>query len=291
MMTPGMVSRAALLSGFLAMAQGPALAGELTLDGELKQAGELTLDGELKQGGIILGTAAPGSKITMDGVEVRVSPQGRFVFGFGRDYAAQAKLTVTYPDGSSEERPLTVARRPYEVQRIDGLPREMVTPPREVLDRIGREAAQVVKARATESGERFFTEDFIWPVVGPISGVYGSQRVLNGKPRRPHFGIDVAMPTGTPVKAPAGGIVTLSETDLYFSGGTVILDHGHGLSSTLMHLDEVSVKTGDRIAQGQVIGTVGATGRATGPHLDWRMNWFRERVDPSVLVPPMPAGR
>ena len=128
-------------------------------------------------------------------------------------------------------------------------------------------------------------------MVGPISGVYGSQRVLNGEPRRPHFGIDVAMPTGTPVKAPAGGIVTLSETDLYFTGGTVILDHGHGLSSTLMHLDQVSVETGDRVAQGQVIGTVGATGRATGPHLDWRMNWFEERVDPAVLVPPMPAGR
>ena len=279
MMTLGIVSRAALLGGFLAMAQGPALAGGLTFDGEFKQ------------GGIILGTAAPGSEIAVDGVKVRVSPQGRFVFGFGRDHAARAKLTVTYPDGSSEDRPLTVARRAYEVQRIDGLPREMVTPPREVLDRIGREAAQVAEARATESGESFFAEDFIWPVVGPISGVYGSQRVLNGEPRRPHFGIDVAMPTGTPVKAPAGGIVTLSETDLYFSGGTVILDHGHGLSSTLMHLDEVSVKTGDRVAQGQVIGTVGATGRATGPHLDWRMNWFEERVDPAVLVPPMPAGR
>jgi murein DD-endopeptidase MepM/ murein hydrolase activator NlpD len=129
---------------------------------------------------------------------------------------------------------------------------------------------------------------FVWPAQGPISGVYGSQRFYNGEPRNPHYGVDVAVPKGTPVHAPAAGVVTLAEPDLYFSGGTVILDHGYRLSSTFLHMSEVSVQVGDELQAGDLIGAVGSTGRATGPHLDWRMNWRQQRIDPQLLAPPMP---
>ena len=129
---------------------------------------------------------------------------------------------------------------------------------------------------------------FVWPAEGPISGVYGSQRFYNGEPRRPHFGVDVAVPTGTIVRAPAAGVVTLAEPDLYFSGGTVILDHGYRLSSSFLHMSEVAVQVGDELQPGDIIGAVGSTGRATGPHLDWRMNWREQRIDPQLLAPPMP---
>jgi murein DD-endopeptidase MepM/ murein hydrolase activator NlpD len=166
----------------------------------------------------------------------------------------------------------------------------MVTPPKEVLDRIRNDAAQVRAARATDRAVADFRSGFVWPATGIITGVYGSQRILNGKPRQPHYGIDIAAATGTPVVAPADGVITLAATDHYYTGGTVILDHGHGLSSTFIHLDRVDVAVGDRLEQGQPIGTVGASGRATGPHLDWRINWFDRRLDPAYLVPPMPAN-
>lgn len=250
---------------------------------------EITLSGSFTQGGIVFGRTDPGTRLALDGIPVRVDPDGAFVFGFHRDAPPAAELVITAPDGSVERRNLEVAARTYEVQRIDGLPANMVTPPKDVLDRIRRDAAQVRAARATDRPVADFRSGFVWPATGVITGVYGSQRILNGEPRQPHYGIDIAAPTGTPVVAPADGEVTLAATDHYYTGGTLILDHGHGLSSTFIHLDTVTVAVGDRVAQGAPIGTVGASGRATGPHLDWRINWFDRRLDPAYVVPPMPT--
>ena len=167
----------------------------------------------------------------------------------------------------------------------------MVTPPKSVYDRIRAENATIAKARAKDTADDHFESGWIWPAQGRISGVYGSQRILNGKPRRPHFGLDVAAPVGTPVVSPADAVVALAHRDMYYTGGTLILDHGHGLTSAMLHLDSVEVEIGDFVRKGQRIGTIGKTGRATGPHLDWRINLFKARLDPAFLVPPMPASK
>jgi len=252
------------------------------------QANALELNSPFTQGDIVIGQAIPGTQLVLDGTAVRVSPEGAFVFGFGRDAPPTARLQITFPDGRRETRYLTIQARRYDVQRIDGLPPKKVTPPKKVLARIGRESKQVAQARTEDIAKPYFLSGFRWPVKGRISGVYGSQRILNGEPRRPHYGVDVAAPVGTPVRAPADGIVTLTHPNMYYSGGTLIIDHGHGLSSSFLHLQKIHVKEGQAVKQGDVVATVGATGRVTGAHLDWRMNWFKERVDPTVLVPPMP---
>jgi murein DD-endopeptidase MepM/ murein hydrolase activator NlpD len=262
------------------------------VSGPASASGTLLLDsGGPIQGGLIYGRTDPGAKVVFDGRQVRVSPKGHFLIGFTRDAAPASTLKVTFPDGSTETKTFHVKKRNYKIQRIDGLPPKMVTPPKEVLDRIRRENRMIKEVRAIDSAEPFFLKGWIWPATGRISGVYGSQRVLNGKPRRPHFGVDVAAPTGTPVVAPSDGIVTLVEKDLYYTGGTIIIDHGHGLSSAFLHMHDVTVKKGQRVKQGEKIGTIGKTGRATGPHLDWRINLFDARLDPQLLVPPMPKGQ
>ncbi|VAX09740.1 Peptidase, M23/M37 family [hydrothermal vent metagenome] len=249
----------------------------------------LTFKGSFIQGGLLQGHTLPGSQVRVDGKAVRISDKGVFLVGFGRDAKAESLVQVSYSDGRTSQRVLKVAKREYRIQRIDGLPEQKVTPrSKEDLARIGKEAALSRKARKLDDPRTDFLADFIWPVEGPISGVYGSQRVLNGKPRRPHFGIDIARPTGTLVKAPAAGVVTMAHSDMFFSGGTLILDHGHGLSSSFLHLSRILVKKGQRIEQGEAIAEIGATGRVTGAHLDWRMNLFTKRVDPELLVPPMP---
>lgn len=248
---------------------------------------ETRLDGPLVQGGLVVGRTAPGAKVTLDGQPVRVSPDGVFVIGFGREAEPAAELRVVAPGGAVETRRLEIARREYQIQRIDGLPQKFVSPPPEVLERIRRENEAIRAIREIDTPVPYFAEGFVWPAKGPISGVYGSQRILNGEPKQPHYGVDIAGPVGTPVVAPAGGVVRLAEKDLYYTGGTVILDHGHGLSSAFLHLDKVQVKAGDVLKRGAPIGTIGATGRVTGAHLDWRMNWFEARIDPQLLVPPM----
>lgn len=245
----------------------------------------LDLQGHMTQGGLVLGRTEPGATVTLGGRELRVSKTGEFVFGFGRDAAPKAVLVVHLPDGKVTERDLTVSRRTYKVQRIDGLPSKMVTPPPEVLARIRAENAMIYKVRQRDTDIVDFDGNWIRPAVGPVTGVYGSQRILNGKPRQPHYGIDFAGPRGSPVIAPAPGIVVLAQKDLYYTGGTVILDHGYGLTSAFLHMSRVDVKVGDRLAQGQQIGAIGSSGRATGPHLDWRINWFNERIDPALLLP------
>jgi len=250
---------------------------------------ELVFVGTFSQGGLVQGKTLPGATVKVDGKPVRVSEAGVFLVGFGRDAPAESLVQVEYPDGQMSQRVLKVAKREYKIQRIDGLPKRKVTPrTKEDLERIRKEAALSRKARKLDDPRTDFLEGFIWPVIGPISGVYGSQRILNGQPRRPHFGVDIAKPTGTSVKAPAAGIVTLAYSDMFFSGGTLILDHGHGLSSSFLHLSRILVKEGQVIKQGDVIAEIGATGRVTGAHLDWRMNLFTKRVDPQLLVPPMP---
>ena len=247
-------------------------------------------DGSLQQGGFIWGKVAPGSVVTLDGEQLDVLADGTTFAGFGRDAAASTELVVSGAQPCRET--LQVARREYQIQKVEGVPQKTVTPPPEELARIRREATLVANARAPKLARPDLLNSvlagFVWPVEGPISGVYGSQRFYNGEPRRPHFGVDVAVPTGTIVRAPAAGRVTLAEPDLYFSGGTVILDHGYRLSSSFLHMSEVSVQVGDELQAGDIIGAVGATGRATGPHLDWRMNWREERIDPQLLAPPMP---
>ncbi len=250
----------------------------------------LTLSGPLQQGGLLVGAAPEGVQIVLDGKPVPVSPQGDFLLGFGRDAAPQARLEVVYPDGTREQRVLQVAQRHYDVQRVDGLPPRKVTPSAEDLQRIRADNAQVARARALDDGRTDYLAGFIWPAHGRISGVYGSQRILNGEPRRPHYGVDVAGAVGTPVVAPAPGIVTLAHPDMFYSGGTLILDHGQGLSSSFLHLSRLLVKVGQRVEQGQTIAEIGATGRVSGPHLDWRMNWRGRRVDPQLLVAPMGDG-
>ena len=249
------------------------------------------LKGSLTQGGLIWGTVPPGSRVTLDGETLDVLQAGTTIAGFGRNAAATAELVV---EGGADvcRQTLQITPRQYAVQRVQGVPQKTVTPPPEQLERIRREQALVNAAKA----QRLLRPDllqaalagFQWPTVGPISGVYGSQRYYNGAAGNPHYGVDVAVPTGTVVLAPAAGVVTFAEPDLFYSGGTVILDHGFRFSSAFLHMSKVLVEVGEEVNSGDVIGEVGATGRATGPHLDWRMSWRNHRIDPQLLAPTMP---
>ncbi len=250
----------------------------------------LDLTGDFIQGGLLFGEAAPGARVAYQGRSLRVSPAGRFIIGLDRDAPLASVIELRRPDGTRESHPLIIDAREYDIQRIDGLPPRKVDPDSEDLARIRTEAALVKAARKRDDPRTDFSEGFIWPVTGRITGVYGAQRILNGKPRRPHYGVDIAAPTGTPVKAPADGVVSLVHPDLFYSGGTLILDHGHGLSSSFLHLHRIRVREGQSVRRGSIIAEVGATGRVTGPHLDWRMNWFDQRVDPALLTGPMPGG-
>ena len=191
---------------------------------------------------------------------------------------------IDMPNGLSETRIIYVEPRKYRMQRINGLPKNMISPPKKVLERIIIENKKIKKVRMRDSNFSFWKLGFVWPAKGRISGVYGSQRILNGRPKQPHYGIDIAAPKGSLVVAPTGGVVALAEPDLYYSGGTIILDHGHGLTSAFLHMDKLFVAVGDVVSQSQPIGTIGSTGRSTGPHLDWRINWFEKRIDPGLLV-------
>jgi murein DD-endopeptidase MepM/ murein hydrolase activator NlpD len=250
--------------------------------------------GGLQQGGLIWGQVAPGSRVTLDGKALTVLADGTTFAGFGRNAPAIAQLEVLVngPENALCKQDLAVAAREYRIQRVEGVPQQTVTPPPERQARIARERALVQAAKGRQIENPELLEDalagFVWPAQGPISGVYGSQRYYNGTPGSPHYGVDVAVPKGHPVTAPTGGVVTLAESDLFYSGGTIILDHGYGLSSSFLHLRKVSVAVGQEVATGELMGEVGASGRATGPHLDWRMSWRGERIDPQLLVPPMP---
>lgn len=264
------------------------LASVLVALASASQAATLTLDGPLEQGALLRGAAEPGARVNFDGHTVRVAPDGRFILGLSRDSPAEAVLSLTDAAGVTERRTLKIEKRQYDIQHINGLPPEQVTPNPELLERIKAETAEIRAAHAVESNRLDFESPLIWPVTGTITGIYGSQRILNGETRSPHLGVDIAAPAGTPIKASAAGTVTLSERDLYFTGGTVIIDHGYGLSTIYVHLERIDVRVGDRVAQGETIGLLGATGRATGPNLHWGVNWYNTALDPELAAGPMP---
>ncbi len=242
------------------------------------------LSGIAIQGGMMIGQIKNGEKIFLDGAPIPILPSGQFVIGFGRDHRPQSELKLVRPNGTFQKRILTIQRRQYDIQHIDGLQDALVTPPPEAWPQIRREGQQKRAARATTRSLTGFAKKFIWPVSGQISGVYGAQRVLNGQPRRPHYGIDIAAPPNTKIIAPADGIVTLVGKNFYFEGGLVFLDHGLGLSSAFLHLGDIKVRVGQKVRQGDLIGLVGATGRSTGAHLDWRIKWQRVNLDPALVV-------
>lgn len=246
---------------------------------------EVQIGSGLAQGGFVNGRATPGTRLALDGRAVRVAPNGAFAFGFGRDQGPETTLLVTHPNGRNETQRLAIARRQWNVQHISGLPPAQVTPDAEALARIQRERAQLAQARATDSARADFAPGFRWPARGRISGVYGSQRILNGQPRQPHLGLDVAAPVGTPIQAIASGKVTLAD-HFFFFGKLVVLDHGHGVNSLYAHLSEIDVSTGMEVAAGQRIGALGATGRVTGPHLHFSLSWYQVFVDPHPVLPP-----
>ena len=249
------------------------------------------LAGDFRQGGLLWGQVTPSAHVALDDASILVLPNGTFVLGLGRDAPKEQVFSVV-AEGQRCTQTVAVAQRQYNIQRVEGVPQKTVTPPNDVLERIARERALVRKAKAQRIERPELLEavraGLSWPATGRISGVYGSQRFYNGTPGSPHYGVDVAVPTGHPVVAPGPGVITLAEVDLFYSGGTIILDHGYGLSSSFLHLSKLHVEVGQEVQRGDLIGEVGATGRATGPHLDWRMSWLNQRVDPQLLVPAMP---
>ena len=249
--------------------------------------GATLLRGGAVEGGLMIARTAPDNRVTLDDAAIPVAPDGLFIVGFHRDSDLPVTIGITKTDGTSQLTVLTPQQRSYQIQRIDGLQKNMVTPPENVIARIKSDQAAVAAARQTPAATGDFWRGIDWPVTGRISGVFGSQRILNGQPRQPHYGIDIAVPKGTPVRAPASGLVTLVK-DLYFSGWTIIINHGLGLNSTFLHLDSTAISVGDTVQRGSIIGTVGSTGRSTGPHLDWRLDWQGRRIDASLAAGPMP---
>ena len=240
--------------------------------------------GKFEQGSFILGKTNPKSQVIVDEKKIRVSKDGYFAFGLGRDRKNDVIIKVIN-NKKLEIFEKKVFKKEYRIQRIDGLPKKQVTPPKEVYDRIRKDNILIGKAREIDTQLDYFKNKFIKPLdKAIITGVYGSQRILNGKPRRPHYGLDYAAKEGTPVKAMMDGVVTLAEKNLYFTGGTIIFDHGHGISTLYMHMKDVDVKKGQAIKQGEIVGTVGKTGRSTGPHLDIRLNWFEVKLDPMSIL-------
>lgn len=244
----------------------------------------LELKGHLTQGGLVTGQLNNVESVSLNGKPLKLSDKGLFVFGFGRDAKPIHTLTWVDNGGQSHSQDLVITKRDYNIDKITGVAKKYVSPPKAVSERISREAVAVRKARAVNSDLEYFLQPVLRPAEGRISGVYGSQRYFNGEPRRPHFGLDIANKTGSPVYAPISGTVVFAEPDLYYSGGTLILDHGHGVTSTYIHLSKLDVKVGDKIDQGTKVAEIGATGRVTGPHLDWRFNWQNERLDPALLM-------
>lgn len=244
----------------------------------------ITWNGVPAQGGLLRGQAPPGTRMELDGKPVRVAPCGAFAMGFGRDHDDSATLAITHPDGRREARRLSVAKRDWNVQRITGLPGGMVSPDAAALRRITRERALLVAARAVDSAGTGFTAEMAWPARGRISGIFGSQRILNGQPRQPHYGLDVAAPTGTPIHASLPGRVMLSG-DFFFFGQILVVDHGHGVNTLYAHLSERLAQDGQVVERGERIALMGATGRVTGPHLHFSLSWYQTFLDPQPLLP------
>ncbi|XBQ16397.1 MAG: M23 family metallopeptidase [Oceanicaulis sp.] len=283
-----------LLAAGLQDAAAPETPGEADPVGALIEAvaevEPIACAGEHRQGAALICRTAPGAEVTIGDVTATASEDGWVVIGHDRDAPAETTLRVAH-EGAVYERTVEVEQREYDIQRIEGVPQQYVSPPPETLERIRREGR--IKASAyTSLWERpGFAEGFVMPIEGGrLTGVYGSQRYYNGEPRRPHYGIDIAAPGGTAITAPAPGVVTLADPDMYFEGGLIFIDHGQGFTSAFLHLSEVDVEVGDVVEQGQRIGAVGAGGRSTGAHLDWRIKWRGRYIDPAAVVEVQPAS-
>ena len=244
---------------------------------------KIILEGNFVQGGLVKGKVNKDLDVKFKEKVLRKTSDGSFVIGFGRDHPKEANLYF-FINQNWILKKLDIKQRKYKTQVINGLEKKMVTPPKSFWDRIKKENKVIKKVRSLDSNVDFIFQKFDWPTKGTISGVFGSQRILNGKPKRPHYGVDIAAPEGTDIVAPTEAIVRMAEKDLYYTGGTVMLDHGHGVTSVYSHLSSINVNVGDKINKDQKIGQVGSTGRSTGPHLDWRINWFSERLDPALLI-------
>ncbi|MBL6935273.1 MAG: M23 family metallopeptidase [Alphaproteobacteria bacterium] len=264
----------------------------VTLAADLPPGLPYGLQGHAVQGGMLRGHVAPGARVWVEGAAVKVAPDGGFLIGFSRTAPPRVTIEMAAP-GTLQDAPrvthtLDVGQRDYEIQRIDGLPDAQVSPGPAALDRIARDSAAIKTARLRASDTPLFTGGFHWPLTGTMTGIYGSQRILNGAPRSPHLGVDIAAPQGTPLLAPADGVVALVHDDMFFTGKTLILDHGHGLTSVYAHMSHIRVEEGESVTAGQVIATVGQSGRATGPHLHWGVHLGGVGLDPALLAGTMP---
>lgn len=273
--------RRRLVAALLAL---PVLGASLPAGAQQQADRRVVFPAAVQQGTLVIGRVPPGSSVQYGGRQLRVTPYGSVVFGIGRDERGPAQVAVTLPDGATQQASIRIDARDWPLQHVNGVPSATVEPPPAIARRIQTEQARVVAARERDDERADFAQEFIWPVQGRISGRFGRARVYNGKPGSPHSGMDIAAPSGTPVKAPAAGIITFADPDLYLTGGTILLDHGHGVSSNFLHLSRIDVQVGQRVQQGEVIGAVGSTGRSTGPHLHWGMNWFGVRVDPQLVL-------
>ncbi|MGO4262263.1 M23 family metallopeptidase [Lysobacter sp. TAB13] len=266
------------------LAPCPALMAQAQTAATAPADARIVFPAQVSQGGLVIGKVPPGSKVRYGERQLRTTAYGTVVFGVGRDASGPLTVQIEVAPGRIETASIAVAAREFPTEYIQGVPPKTVNPPPEIAARIEREQAQVVAARARDDDRADFAQAFIWPVQGRISGRFGNQRVYNGQKGSGHSGMDIAAPSGTAIKAPAAGVITFAGPDLYLTGGTVLLDHGHGVSSNFLHMSRIDVKVGDRVTQGQIIGAVGATGRATGPHLHWGMNWFDVRIDPLLVL-------
>jgi len=270
------------LAGFLGFAL-PAAAAD--------PASAIRLDDQVMPGGMLIGSVPPSSTVRIDGRVVRVSDQGQFVFGTGRNAEGAVTVVISPPEGGEITRTVTINKRDYDIQRIDGLPSRKVEPNKDDQAKIEADWIALNQAKGTDSANLAFADKAVWPVIGPVSGVFGSQRILNGKPKSPHRGVDVAAPEGTPVGAMLAGVVTVAANDMYYTGGTVMVDHGHGIQSLYAHLSSVDVDTGQTLAKGEQLGRIGTTGRSTGPHLHLSLYWFETALDPALVLGPMPKPK
>ena len=248
------------------------------------------IDGQLEQGGIVFGTVDKDAVVTVDNRRLALSDSGRFVFGLDRDAKPTVILTVRYPDGEESTQVLSVAKRDWLIERVDGLPQNTVTPDPETVKRIRAEGGMIVAARNRTEPLPFYETGFLLPAEGRISGVFGSQRILNGQPRSPHSGLDIAAPTGTPIRATADGVVSLVHDGMVLTGKTVMIDHGFGLDSVYIHMSQIHVTQGQTVRQGDVIGAIGMTGRTNGSHLHFGISWYGAKLDPQTVLAALPAS-
>ncbi len=236
------------------------------------------------QGALIVGKTAPENKVMLNGKAIKVSANGDYALGFSRDEKNNSELVIISPNGLREKTTLTPLKREYNIQKVEGIAKKIMNPNKKANIRAGEDNKKITAARKVNSDLTAFAQGFVAPIDGIITGVYGSQRYYNGVPKRPHYGLDYAGKKGDPVKSPADGIILMYVPDMFYSGGTMIIDHGHGVSSTFLHLSDSYVKVGDKVNKGQLVAAVGSSGRATGPHLDWRINWFNMKLDPALVL-------